>query len=139
MSAYRVIDKDYPLIVLQFNTQLFSINDVGPYIRDVEAVLNRTKGSVSFITVVDENPKSLSAEVNKALNDQLLEMRKVHGHRTAGEYIVLNGLVARMIYKASAVVIKPLRDTIVTSSLPEAMQKALQAVKQHKIVPQTGV
>ncbi|MCU0433412.1 MAG: hypothetical protein MUC87_08170 [Bacteroidia bacterium] len=137
MSAFKIIDKDYPLIVAQFNTQLFTMKDVEPYMNELEAVISRTQGSVAYITVVDENPKSLPAEVNKALNEKLLVLRQKHGHRTAAEYIVLSGLAARMVYKASAILIKPLRDTIVTSSLPEAMQKGLLAVKQHKSEPTT--
>ncbi|MCU0433411.1 MAG: hypothetical protein MUC87_08165 [Bacteroidia bacterium] len=128
MSAFKIIDKDYPILVTQIDTQKLQLADVEPHFRNLDEVLARHSGPFVVITLPNENPKSPPADVNKLINEKMIAMRERHKDRLKAEYIVISGLLAKLAYKSASIVIKSMKDTIVTESLQEAYNKGNQVL-----------
>ncbi|MCU0433410.1 MAG: hypothetical protein MUC87_08160 [Bacteroidia bacterium] len=131
MPNYKINDKDYPIVVVEFDTHKFSMADTGAYFNDLEAMFNRTTGRFAAITVLDESPKSTSGELNKVMNEGIQHLKEKYNDRLVAEYIVLNGLMSRIFFKAASVVVSTLKQTVATASLAEAISKAREALSRH--------
>ncbi|MCU0433409.1 MAG: hypothetical protein MUC87_08155 [Bacteroidia bacterium] len=130
MPYSEIITKDWPIIGVKFDSKIeVTVSDIDNFYDDLYKIVDARSGSFVTVVLPAENPKMPSVEVSRRFNERMVEMRTRYEGRLKGEFIVINGIMMKMLYKSLTLVIKELRGSVVTSTVQEAYNKALVLLK----------
>jgi hypothetical protein len=130
MAYSEIITKDYPIIGIKFDSSVDpTVADVDYFYNELFKIVDERSGPFVTVVLPSENPKMPPVEVSRRFNERIVEMRQRYNGRLKGEFMVINGIVMKMLYKSLSLVIKELRASIVTSTVQEAYNKALVLLK----------
>lgn len=123
MKYGELITKDYPIVVTKPNPIDPSRAQIDDYFKEIETFLDSQTGPYVFISH-SEKSVFLSSEARIHIGAKANSLTEKYGDRNKGSIIVSNGMVAAIMLKAIALIYKPLKYTIIVSSIEEAYDKA---------------
>ncbi len=122
----------YPIIV----TKTYSIDptdaEIEEFFGNLETFLNATEGPYVFVSYTEGAARFISSEARIKIGKMANSISEKYEKRNKGSIIVMNGVIASMMLKAISLVYKPLKDSIIVSSLDEANKKATILLEQKK-------
>lgn len=128
MKYAELITKDYPIIVAKTYPIDPSKEDLDAYFEEVEQFLDSTTGPYVFISY-REKTVFISSEARKYIGEKAIRLNAKYSDRVMGTIVVTQGIIAAMMVKTISAIYKPLKESIIVSSLDEAFSKAKQLLK----------